>query len=334
MIAVCAICAMGLTAGSAWGIAGVGVHYGVADLTLNMEDAEGQTFDFLDAGTLQLYDTAQINAITGQALQGELLDTLFEITQAQQSIQGAPLPVFVDRLGWERSPVNFGGKFYIDIIPVLNAVELSLNFGMWQYDGQVRYPTGVKSLSDISDMRTDYGGLDSIPMSAVFEYDTMAITMEVLKDSKYFGMLDRTPYAKLHFDATVRKTIATFPPVVNMFKLYGGGGPSVHFATPLLSTELVETAIGDSLQGKTLAEVNQFMQNPVKMEPVLTEILTSLFTPRVGMHLIAGIHFKPPILPVGVYVDGKYMIMFQSMDENVDLGGHGLLINAGVTVGL
>jgi hypothetical protein len=272
--------------------------------------------------------------VSGGGLGAELLDTLQQIADAQSSLSGGTLPVFVDRLNWEASPLNFGGKFYIDIIPVLNAIELSTNFGMWQYDGRVRYPETVKPLADIEAMRSEYGGLDSIPMAAIFEYDTMDVTMEVLKDSKYFGLLSRTPYAKLHIDATIRKNLAKFPPVVNLFKLYAGGGPSVHFATPLLTTDLVETAIGESLEGKSLDEVQQILQDHVQMEPVLTEIITSLFTPRVGVHLVAGVHFKPPVFPVGFYVDGKYMLMFQSMDEYVDLSGNGLLINAGVTLGL
>jgi len=39
---------------------------------------------------------------------------------------------------------------------------------------------------------------------------------------------------------------------------------------------------------------------------------------------------KIPVLPVGLYVDGKYIIPFGDMDKKVDIGGTGLSLNTGI----
>jgi len=52
------------------------------------------------------------------------------------------------------------------------------------------------------------------------------------------------------------------------------------------------------------------------------------------MHFDLGASVKVPIIPLGVYVDGKFMIPFGQMDENVDIGGYGLLLNFGLSLSI
>ena len=54
---------------------------------------------------------------------------------------------------------------------------------------------------------------------------------------------------------------------------------------------------------------------------ILNQIINNLFTPHYGMHLVAGASLKFPIIPLGFYIDGKYMIPFDKLDKNVDIGG-------------
>jgi hypothetical protein len=83
-----------------------------------------------------------------------------------------------------------------------------------------------------------------------------------------------------------------------------------------------------------LADIQNVISNPVDMKKVLEKIISDLMTPHMGMHLDVGVMLKLPVVPVGFYVDGKYMIMFGELDKNVKLGGNGLLLNGGITVGL
>ena len=41
---------------------------------------------------------------------------------------------------------------------------------------------------------------------------------------------------------------------------------------------------------------------------------------------------KIPVIPLGFYVDGRFLIPFDNMDPNVDLGGFGIVLNSGVSL--
>jgi len=310
----CAIAAAILSAalaGSSFAIVGVGVHYGI-DLSLNMDDKFGETIDFLkiNYSTIPGFDSTQLPAAL-QSLGG---------------ITGADIPIYVDRSDWKRNPLNFGGKLFIDIIPVIDAIEVSTNFGLWEYTGQIRYPTSI-TLGPNASTAT------RLKDALVVVEDTMPMTLKSLGMPSFFGLLTQTPYAKLNFDVTVRKNIVAIPKHMKIFRLYAGAGPSIHFATPALSTSLIEDAVGTRFTNN-LADIQNVISNPVDMKKVLEKIIADLMTPHMGMHLDVGVMLKLPVVPVGFYVDGKYMIMFGELDKNVKLGGNGLLLNGGITVGL
>jgi hypothetical protein len=298
---------------TAFAIAGFGVHWGL-DLSLSMEDMEREQTSFEDL-KIPLTEVGTVN--------------LPPSSWTDPEIGGDMLPIFISRTGWERTWLNLGAKFYIDIIPVINAVELSFNLGAWQYLGKIIYPTGLEYKATVP---TTITSPDELFQAT---YDTTFLTIDSLGGKGLLG-LHLTPYAKMQFDATVRKNIFAFPPVVNIIKFYAGGGPSLHFATPVLSTGLIEDALGTQLSGsKGLTELGNplFGSNEV-MKAVTEEIIKNMFTPHFGMHLVAGVSVKPPIFPIGLYADGKLMIPFGKMDKHVDIGGLGLLLNVGLTMGL
>jgi len=41
---------------------------------------------------------------------------------------------------------------------------------------------------------------------------------------------------------------------------------------------------------------------------------------------------KPPMIPLALYIDGKYIIRFDKLDKYVDIGGSGFLFNFGVAL--
>lgn len=298
--------------GPSFGLAGIGVHYGVADLTLQMDDTKlpGEKLFFEQLS----YDMSSYNSNL------PVLDSL---------------PISVLREGFEAHPLNLGGKVYLDIIPFLDAVEISCNFGVWQYDGSIRYPVSV----DTAYVNRNASGISNGNYSkdSLFVYDTRPLTL------KEFGIgylgLDKTPYAKLHFDLTVRKNVIKIPKRLKIIRVYAGAGASLHFATPVLSAGMVQDVIENSLDNLDGAadlidelQGNVF-ENDEVMEKVVKKIIEGLTEPTVGMHIVVGTMVKPPVVPFGIYVDGKFMIPFGAMDPNVDLGGYGVLLNAGLTFG-
>ena len=285
----------------AFPIGGIGIHYGI-DLSLSMS-----------------------NTLKEQASLGDLrLDTTFfggirpVPPGTKPYLSGSDLPVYIERTNWERNWFNLGGKLFVDFIPFVSAVELSVNYGMWEYQGKIIYPTSIAFT----------------PTANQFSvlYDTTMITSEALGLGNPF--VTNTPYAKLQFDLTARKNLATFPPVVKIFKLYTGTGMSLIFATPVLSAGFIEKTIGNALAAVHdvgRLPLDLFGQKNDAMVKIGKQFIKELMTPHFGMHLDLGAAIKLPVMPVGVYIDGKYLIPFGKMDKNVpSLKANGILLNIGI----
>jgi hypothetical protein len=202
---------------------------------------------------------------------------------------------------------------------------------MWQYNGVIHYPKGLNPDLQLSDLQNpgDITYDKLLDMS-----DSIPLTLEQYGLS-YFG-LSKTPYAKLHFDLSIRKNLVTVPKHLKVLRIYAGAGPSLHMQTPLLTPKLVQDVIGESLQSASgdLTNLAGIMEDPTMMKKVVEKIISGFSVPKFGMHVMAGTMVKLPVIPVGFYVDGKYMIPFGAMDEEAELSGFGFLVNAGVTLGL
>lgn len=300
---------IGALISSSFATVGIGIHWG-NDFSLSMADKEKDWVAFEDLNI----DTA---GITG-TIPAELLS----------GISGKNLPIYLSRTDWRNTRINGGLKVYVDVIPVLDAIELSTNFGLWEYDGSITYPTGLK-------VRDGLTYNSALQPDSIFEpeYTTVPLTLEEYG----FGLmgLRKTPYMKLQFDLTIRKYLAQLPPVVKILKIYAGGGVSLNFATPVLSKNLVEDALanlGTSLGDVgSLDQLSLFSQDEI-VKAVVEQIYQHLMTPHFGMHLDLGVMVKIPVIPLGVYVDGKFLIPFGAMDEYVDVGGLGLLLNSGISL--
>jgi hypothetical protein len=282
-------------------------------MTLKMDNMpmEQTTFDNLKFG-LDNFIQSQIPAGSG-----------FMTTDL---LTGKDIPVFIKRVDLKNPGINFGGKFYIDVIPVIDAIEVSTNFGVWQYDGAVIYPKSIN-------FNTTQTTGDPLRGWAHIDYDTMPINFQTLDPSNSFWGMDKTPYAKLHLDATIRKYLLQIPPLVKMLKIYGGAGLSVDFATPMLSAKLIEDALGPTLNTQmNYSQLNTTLSDPTIMKKVLDEIINKMMTPHYGCNIDLGAMIKIPIMPVGFYLDAKYIILFDKLDKYVDIGGNGLLINIGAAL--
>jgi hypothetical protein len=291
---------------------GIGVHYGF-DLTMKMDNTlmEQTQFDNLK------FSLKGLTSLPGGYDSTSLLT-------------GKDIPVFINRKDWKNTGINFGGKIYVDVLPFIDALEVSTNFGIWQYNGSVLYP------SSISPKNPPPGNASGFKDLVDVQYDTMQISLKKLYPSRSFWGVTETPYAKLHFDATVRKYLLQLPPVIKILKIYGGAGMSVDFATPMLSSKLVSDALGSTLSGTyTMTQMSgQVFDNQVIMKKIIDQIINNMMTPHYGCHLALGTMIKLPLMPLGFYVDGKYIIRFDKLDKYVDVGGSGFLINIGAALAL
>jgi hypothetical protein len=302
-------------------IGGIGIQYGY-DASLSLPDKIGEQADFTDL-------SLNSSSFDGEAPTGVL-----------PTITGRDLPVFINRTGFTRSPFDVGAKIFVDCIPVIDALELSSNFGMWSYVGQVIYPTAITWNGATAASKNVESAASGTPASAYssyldqyaqIKYDTANITMKNLGLTNPF--VQNTPYAKLQFDLTARKYLLKLPPVANNFRVYGGAGVSLFYATPLLSAGFIEKAIGSTLSSvNTLSALStQAFNDPAVEKEIAQEFLKELFTSHWGAHLDLGAMVKFPVMPFGIYVDGKYLFPFGSMDPNVTaLKSNGLLINGGI----
>jgi hypothetical protein len=294
---------------SVFAIAGIGLQYGL-DMTMKMNNTymEQTTFNNLKF------------SLNGLA---SLPDTF----TSSSFLTGKDIPIFINRTDWKNTGINLGGKIYIDVVPVIDAIEISGNFGVWQYNGSVLYPSSITPNGQVPGPNSSFKDLVNI------NYDTLPISLKQLYPNRFFWGVTETPYAKLHLDATVRKYLLQVPPVINMFKIYGGAGLSVDFATPMLSSQLIQDAIGSALNGTySIDQFPQIFNNPNIERKIIDQILNNLMTPHFGCNIALGAMFKIPLVPIGIYIDGKYIILFSKLDKYVDVGGTGLLLNFGAAL--
>ncbi|MDR2578610.1 MAG: hypothetical protein LBC70_07385 [Chitinispirillales bacterium] len=272
---------------SVYAIAGLGFHWGF-DLSMSMDNVHDEKINLpIDLSILNLPPALDIEA-----------DDFFRVSRAN----------------WRRSVLNFGGKVFIDFLPVIDALELSCNFGLWEYDGSLNYIDPTKSL--------DAGELvrESVPL-----------TLGDL-NLKYSG-LSGTPYAKLHFDATVKKQLLN----LWLVKFTGGAGLSMHFATPLLSNRLVEDALGLTESIDPQALINALIApGSEESRAIVQKIIDeALGKPVLGAHLLLSARAKLPAIPLGVYIDGKFMLPFNSFDKDAKgVSGFGFLVNTGLSLSI
>jgi len=289
-----------------YAIVGVGFHWGF-DFSMSMETG----IDSVDI---------PVNGLDlGANVFQELPEPLRPSFDPGDIIKGAS-PLTISRNSdLKRYWLNFGGKAFVDVVPFLEIIELSFNLGVWQYDGSISY----LDVNNIAPGMLQPGNTDPLP------YKTVPLTLKEY-NLNYFG-LDETPYAKLQFDLSVRKTVLN----LWLVKFNAGAGVSMGFSTPVLSESLIEDVKAEKGIESPEELVAKFMDTRSGMgKAVVEKILDELFTPRWGAHIVAGANLKLPMIPLGIYVDGKLMIPITKFDENKQIKGLGFLVNTGLSLSI
>jgi hypothetical protein len=199
----------------------------------------------------------------------------------------------------------------------------------------LRYPNGQlkKKTIEMSDI-TDF--LNSGKYEDFLQMDTLELSLEEFGYDRFKVFnLSQTPFIKMQFDMTIRKNIIAKPDKMKLFQLYLGLGPSLHFNTPILTPEfIIETVKSHILAAANdISQLGDYLSNTTIMKTVIEKLLDEAKKPTWGMNIVAGTMFKIPVVPLGFYVDMKYMIPFQEFDE-IELSGFGILLNTGVCLAL
>lgn len=296
-------------ASGAHALIGIGVHYGL-DFSLRMDDVHMEQLVFDDL------------SLDVSGVDGTSVPSGFDAT-----IPGDLLPIYVERVAFERTVIDFGGKILIDKLDWFD-IELSTNIGVWEYDGRVVYPDSLAFSGTQPQNASDPRDLYDV------HFDTLHFSCKDMDIP--FWNIDNTPYSKLHFDLTIRKSFLQIPKRTKTLSLYVGGGASMHFATPVLSAQLIEDVLEDQIANVgSFADYSQlgpqFLGDKDIMTAVLEEIVAGMSEPTFGIHIVAGTQLKLPVVPIAFYIDGKLMIPFGETDSHVEeMDAVGFLVNGGV----
>jgi hypothetical protein len=131
----------------------------------------------------------------------------------------------------------------------------------------------------------------------------------------------KTPYTSLALDVSVRYPFLTLPPLspLKPLKFYVGAGASWFYATRVVSQEDLKELFPGAPEG----EVTESMLK----DALKDNISESSF----GGHVLLGAQFKVPVLPLAVFVDGKWYFNAATSDA---ASNNPLAVSGGVAFAL
>lgn len=111
---------------------------------------------------------------------------------------------------------------------------------------------------------------------------------------------DETPYINLLNDLTLRYTLFSLPPVISLVKVSAGGGVTMAYGTRVVGKDdVAELFKGEAATGLTAEQAKT---------QLASKLSDNLYTTKWGGHLDLNVTVKPPVIPVAVFVDGKWYL--------------------------
>jgi hypothetical protein len=218
---------------------------------------------------------APSHALVGIAVSGGLNST--SISGSDQTIVGADLPAafsgtgssLVAHRGAMSGVKQLGLKAWLELPIIPIEFEVSSNVGWGSYKSSLIYNYA--------------GGSDTIPVDV---------------KSPIAGLGDKsgsTPYISVLNDLTLRYPILKLPPLapIQPLKIWIGGGATYAIASRVVDkSDLKSVFSGSYTKGDEQAAANTFKDN----------ILTNTW----GGHLAVGAQLKIPVIPIALFIDGKW----------------------------
>jgi hypothetical protein len=236
---------------------------------------------------------APSHALVGIAVSGGLNST--SISGADQNIGGGNVPKEFagDSLVATRTKVSnltqVGVKAWLElpVLPIEIEVADNIAWGSYQSSLTLYSPSGVTKIP--VDIPSPFLGLGSKSGS--------------------------TPYLSNFTDITLRYPILQLPPLspIQPLKIWIGGG----------LTNIASTRIIDQSDLQTIYGSGTYNGNPNDARSTLEK---NLWTNTIGGHLAVGAQLKIPVIPIALFIDGKWYIHTSSSSA---VSKYPLAINAG-----
>ncbi|MEK7392787.1 MAG: hypothetical protein AAB214_09495 [Fibrobacterota bacterium] len=113
-----------------------------------------------------------------------------------------------------------------------------------------------------------------------------------------------TPYVNLLTDVTIRYPLIEIPPVLHTLKLYVGAGVTHVLASRVIDKKDIQETFNSATDKFEIAA-------PEKSKTVLEDnLLQSTF----GGHVSLGAQLKIPVIPIALFVDGKWYVNTATSD--------------------
>ncbi len=252
----------------------------------------------LTAAITGLAIQAPVHALIGIGVSGGLNTT--SIDAAHQTISGGDLPDYFkqgsdpnlvlhrDKMS---STYQLGVKAWLEIPFLPIEFEAASHMAWGNYKSQLEYNHGSSS--------------EMIPV-------------DVPSPLAGFGEeKDATPYVSLLTDVSLRYPLLKLPPMspIKPLKIYVGAGATHVMATRVIDKKDIKEAFGNA---------GGSYSNPDKAKGVIED---ELFQSTFGGHVLVGAQFKVPVLPIALFIDGKWYFHTAVSDA---ASGYPLAVNAGI----
>ncbi|MEN9353723.1 MAG: hypothetical protein RL318_1048 [Fibrobacterota bacterium] len=172
---------------------------------------------------------------------------------------------------------QLGAKVWIDIPLTDITVDASSNVAWGSYASTAVFNDGTAA--GANDLEVKTGLKTSFPVWGIGKGET--------------------PYINLLNDLTLRYTFLSLPPVISLVKLSAGGGVTMAYGTRVVGKDDVKDLFGTGTAST----------DPVAVQNELSKRLSdNLYTTTFGGHLDLNVTVKPPVMPLAIYVDGKWYL--------------------------
>ena len=191
---------------------------------------------------------------------------------------------------------GFGFKAWVDVLPFID-IEATFNIQFASYNAALWVGEGE---------------------------DARKIPLEIELGGTPFAKA--TPkYIAMNADLSVTKpfSIPLFP-----IRPYVGGGLTIHWNTFVLNKAFVENIIDDMYEEAKAKNVDFSMDEKKLAEKVVDYAKDEGLNKSIGIHLLAGVRFKLPIIPIAAYANVK-CYLGGDYDSDIDAGNFAFELGGG-----
>jgi len=107
-------------------------------------------------------------------------------------------------------------------------------------------------------------------------------------------------YTRIATDATLLYKLIQMPPMLKTFTVYLGAGLGMHLYLPVFNEQTVRDNINSA-------------NEDVDLEKFAADLET-----KIGLHFLAGIKVKPPVIPFAINIRAKYYIIPDQAEDTPD----------------